>query len=171
MPEPSVEFSLPDAAATEALGAAVARAYRGGPAGSATVYLYGDLGAGKTTCVRGLLRALGVTGAIRSPTYTLLEVYAPGGLTCVHADLYRLQGSPQVEELGLLDYLATDCLLLVEWPERGRGALPAPDLEIRLGYDQERRRAALRSATAFGQRWLQMLSRDARLVPYVSNLT
>lgn len=169
MQESPIELSLPDAAATETLGAALACAYRAGP-GSATLYLHGELGAGKTTCVRGLLRALGVGGAIRSPTYTLVETYTPGGITCLHVDLYRLQGPPQVDELGLRDYLGADCLLLVEWPEKGGAALPPADLDLILTYQGDFRGARLAAATPRGRGWLQMLSIDTRLSPYLSNL-
>ena len=171
MQESPIELSLPDAAATETLGAALACAYRAGP-GSATLYLHGELGAGKTTCVRGLLRALGVGGAIRSPTYTLVETYTPGGITCLHVDLYRLQGPPQVDELGLRDYLGADCLLLVEWPEKGGAALPPADLDLILTYQGDFRAGPPcgRHRRAGGG-WLQMLSIDTRLSPYLSNLT
>jgi tRNA threonylcarbamoyladenosine biosynthesis protein TsaE len=127
-PELSLTLPLPDTQATETLGEALARAYPHGPVG-AVVFLRGELGAGKTTCVRSLLRALGVGGIIRSPTYTLMEVYQPGGLTCVHVDLYRLEGPLDVESLGLRDYLG-ECLLLVEWPEKGGDALPPVDLPV-----------------------------------------
>jgi tRNA threonylcarbamoyladenosine biosynthesis protein TsaE len=170
MPETPIELSLPDATVTEALGAALARAYRAG-SGGATLYLHGELGAGKTTCVRGLLRTLGVGGAIRSPTYTLVEAYTPGGMSCLHVDLYRLQGPPQVDELGLRDYLGADCLLLVEWPEKGGAALPPADLDLILTYQGDFRRARLAAATARGRSWLQMLSSDTSLTPYLSNLT
>jgi tRNA threonylcarbamoyladenosine biosynthesis protein TsaE len=160
---------LPDAAATEALGMALARAYPRGP-GGAVVFLHGELGAGKTTCVRSLLRALGVRGTIRSPTYTLVEVYQPAGLTCVHVDLYRLSGPLDVEDLGLRDYLG-ECLLLVEWPQKGGGALPPADLELTLTYDGDSRRAHLVSATPRGRDWMTKLLRDASLTSYVSNLT
>ena len=170
MPESPIELPLPDATATEALGAALARAYRAG-SGGATLYLHGELGAGKTTCVRGLLRTLGVGGAIRSPTYTLVEAYSPGGMTCLHVDLYRLQGPPEVDELGLRDYLGADCLLLVEWPEKGGGAVPPADLDLILTHQGDSRGARLAAATPRGRSWLQMLSSDTRLTPYLSNLT
>ena len=108
-----IKLALPDADATEVLGAALARALPRGPrpgagaeveGGTLVLYLHGELGAGKTTSVRSLLRALGVERTIRSPTYTLVEVYEPGGLTCVHVDLYRLEGPLDVEALGLRDY-------------------------------------------------------------------
>jgi tRNA threonylcarbamoyladenosine biosynthesis protein TsaE len=168
----SLEFVLPDALATEALGAALARAYAGGAeAGSAVIYLHGELGAGKTTCVRSLLRRLGVTGLIRSPTYTLVETYRPDGVTCVHVDLYRLGGPDAVEELGLRDYLGSDCLLLVEWPAKGGNALPPPDLEVTLTYENDSRRARLAARTPLGLRWTSKLVHDTSLAPYVSNIT
>jgi tRNA threonylcarbamoyladenosine biosynthesis protein TsaE len=175
----SLEFVLPDALATEALGAALARAYAGGGGGcgadaalgSAVIYLHGELGAGKTTCVRSLLRTLGVVGLIRSPTYTLVESYRPQGSTLVHVDLYRLGGPDAVEELGLRDYLGTDCLLLVEWPAKGGSALPPPDLELTLSYQDDSRRALLTAGTARGRAWSAKLLHDTSLTPYVSNST
>jgi tRNA threonylcarbamoyladenosine biosynthesis protein TsaE len=170
MPESEIELSLPDAQATMQLGAALARCYVGGVRGT-TVYVHGELGAGKTTCLRSLLRTLGVEGLIRSPTYTLVEVYEPRDLICVHVDLYRVQGPLEVEELGLRDYFDAGCLLLVEWPERGGAALPPPDLLISLAYQEPGRVARLRGATPNGCRWLEILLCDTSLTPYVSNLT
>jgi tRNA threonylcarbamoyladenosine biosynthesis protein TsaE len=175
----SLEFVLPDALATEALGAALARAYARGVgadagdagAGSAVIYLHGELGAGKTTCVRSLLRTLGVAGLIRSPTYTLVETYRADGITFIHVDLYRLGGPDAVEELGLRDYLGTDCLLLVEWPAKGGSALPPPDLEVTLAYQDDSRRARLTARTQRGLVWIAKLVHDTSLAPYVSNLT
>jgi tRNA threonylcarbamoyladenosine biosynthesis protein TsaE len=175
-----IEIFLPDAPATELLGAALAGAYeqdtRDGAAeaaglGSAVVYLHGELGAGKTTCVRSLLRALGVASLIRSPTYTLVEAYELPGVTCVHVDLYRLEGPDAVEELGLRDTLEAECLLLVEWPEKGRGALPQPDVELTLAYQGDARHARLTAGTSRGLRWQEKLAHDTRLAPYLSNLT
>jgi tRNA threonylcarbamoyladenosine biosynthesis protein TsaE len=135
------------------------------------VYLSGDLGAGKTTCVRSFLRALGVAGLIRSPTYALIEAYRLAELTCVHVDLYRLQGPLEVDELGLRDFLYAGCLLLVEWPDKGRGALPAADLELTFSYAGAGRLARLRSVSPRGARWMENLRHDASLASYVSNLT
>jgi tRNA threonylcarbamoyladenosine biosynthesis protein TsaE len=139
--------------------------------GGAVLYLLGDLGAGKTTCVRSLLRALGVTGLVRSPTYTLVETYTLAALTCVHVDLYRLQVLAEVDELGLRDMLGPGALLLVEWPEKGVGALPSADVALTLSYVGEARRAELLARTPFGVQWLQNLARDTSLSAYVSNLT
>ena len=187
MSHSSLEFVLPDAIATEALGAALARAYAAGvgtdagvagagriagaAAGSAVIYLHGELGAGKTTCVRSLLRTLGVAGLIRSPTYTLVETYRARGSTCVHVGLYRLGGPEAVEELGLRDYCGTDCLLLVEWPAKGGSALPPPDLEVTLTYQDASRRARLTARTQCGLGWTAKLVHDTSLASYVSNLT
>src|ERR1700686_3925779 len=149
----TLDFNLQDSSVTEALGGALARSLPGaartdaaqtgavppdavrmdavqtGPANrGAVLYLQGELGAGKTTCVRSLLRALGVTGLVRSPTYTLVETYDLAALTCVHVDLYRLQSLTEVDELGLRDLMSPGSLLMVEWPERGGDALPPADL-------------------------------------------
>jgi tRNA threonylcarbamoyladenosine biosynthesis protein TsaE len=114
---------------------------------------------------------LGVTGLVRSPTYTLVETYALAGLTCIHVDLYRLQSLSEIDELGLRDWVGPGALLLVEWPEKGGTALPAADLEVRLSYAAESREANLTAATALGRKWLADLGRDTSLSFYVSNLT
>jgi tRNA threonylcarbamoyladenosine biosynthesis protein TsaE len=196
MPRVSLDFNLPDSSATEALGRALARSLpdtvrsgteQGGAAGAgaartgaaqagavqggAVVYLQGELGAGKTTCVRSLLRSLGVTGLVRSPTYTLVETYRVATLTCVHVDLYRLQSLTEVDELGLRDQLGPASLLLVEWPERGGAALPSADLVVSLGYAGSARLAGLSAETILGIQWLENLGHDRSLSSYVSNLT
>lgn len=96
------------------------------------VWLSGDLGAGKTTLVRGMLRGLGYEGRVKSPTYGLVESYAIAGLTVHHLDLYRLTDPEELDFIGLDELIDADSLLLVEWPERGRGMLPAADLTIRI---------------------------------------
>ena len=121
---------LADAHATEAAGAALARALA--TREGAVIYLQGDLGAGKTTLARGLLRALGVAGAVRSPTYTLIEPYSVNGRSVVHMDLYRLADPEEWWGLGLDTWPPDRSLWLVEWPERAGGWLPAPTLDIRL---------------------------------------
>jgi tRNA threonylcarbamoyladenosine biosynthesis protein TsaE len=122
-------IELADEAATLELGARLARALR---TGGGVIHLKGDLGAGKTTLARGLLRTAGVEGTLRSPTYTLMEPYAAGGRSFLHLDLYRLADPAEVEQLGLRDYPVETTLWLVEWPEKGAGFLPTPDLEVRL---------------------------------------
>jgi len=94
------------------------------------VELSGDLGSGKSTFARGALRALGVTGAIKSPSYTLLETYELPGIEALHLDLYRLHDPEELEHLGLADYFRPGTLWLVEWPEKGAGRLPRPDLRF-----------------------------------------
>lgn len=125
-----MEIELADESATLNLGARLAHALLA--AGRGVVFLEGDLGAGKTTLARGLLRAAGATGTLRSPTYTLMEPYVAGGQAFLHLDLYRLADPSEVEQLGLRDYPVETTVWLVEWPARGAGFLPPPDVEIRL---------------------------------------
>jgi tRNA threonylcarbamoyladenosine biosynthesis protein TsaE len=169
--ETEIELALADAKATEALGAALARAFPGAATAPASLHLEGDLGAGKTTCVRSLLRTLGVSGLIRSPTFTLVESYPVTGLTCVHVDLYRLNGPQEVEELGLRDFLGAGCLLLVEWPSKGAKALPPADVAMTLAFAEPGRVVRMRARGIVGARWLDNLRNDTRLIPYLSNLT
>lgn len=117
-----------DGGETEALGAA--ELGTAPPAGSPCriVTLSGDLGAGKSTFARGALRALGVKGSIKSPSYTLLESYELPVIHVIHLDLYRLQDPDELENLGLADYHRPGFLWLIEWPEKGAGRLPAADL-------------------------------------------
>src|SRR5580704_14931353 len=186
MAEASLLFDLPDSAATEGLGRALARSFPGAPAvagagaavgagpgdgSGAVVHLRGELGSGKTTCARSLLHALGVTAPVRSPTYTLVDTYSAAALTCVHVDLYRVQTSTEVEELGLRDMTGPGCLMLIEWPEKGGAAVPPADLNLQLVYQGDARSAFLGGATATGQDWLTKLTIDTSLAPYVSNLT
>lgn len=121
-----MRLELVDCAATEAVGAQLWRLL---PEGS-LVFLHGPLGAGKTTLVRGLLRAAGHAGAVKSPTYTLVEEYRIDGRNIFHFDLYRLSDPEELEWVGIRDYLEQGGLCLIEWPEMGRGVLPEPDLEL-----------------------------------------
>jgi tRNA threonylcarbamoyladenosine biosynthesis protein TsaE len=98
------------------------------------INLSGELGAGKTTFVSGLLRAVGVTGPVRSPTYTLIEPYELADIAVYHMDLYRLGDARDLEMLALRDLLLPGAALLIEWAERGKGALPSPDLALKLQY-------------------------------------
>lgn len=143
-------LELPDEAATARLGAALR-----GLGGPALVLLEGDLGAGKTTLVRGFLRAAGHVGPVRSPTYTLVESYRTEGCVVHHFDLYRLGDPLELEELGVRDYFAGDAWCFVEWPERAAGLLPAAELGIELAVRGTGRRATLRPGSARGRAWLR----------------
>jgi tRNA threonylcarbamoyladenosine biosynthesis protein TsaE len=170
MPEALMDFALPDSGATEALGAALARAFVSANVG-AVVHLRGELGSGKTTCARSLLHTLGVTATVRSPTYTLVDTYSVAELNCVHVDLYRVRSSLEVEELGLRDLTGPGYLMLIEWPEKGGIAVPDGDLDLQLLYAGNARVASLRAGSGVGEGWLKKLVLDSSLTPYVSNLT
>lgn len=103
------------------------------------ITLSGDLGAGKTTLVRGMLRGLGYEGHVRSPTYTLIEPYAVANLTVAHFDLYRLADAEELEYLGYREYLNADTICLVEWPEMAAQYFDKPDLALNLQYDPQGR--------------------------------
>jgi tRNA threonylcarbamoyladenosine biosynthesis protein TsaE len=130
----------------ETLGGQLAQGLRPG-----IVYLEGELGTGKTTLVRGLLRKLGHRGKVRSPTYTLVEPYPFEPCPVYHLDLYRLADPEELEWLGLRDLLAEPALLLIEWPERGGDALPAADLHVHIKYAKGGREVEFRPQTATGQ--------------------
>lgn len=147
--DPSPALHLADTEATAALGAALA-AHR--PA-RAVLHLHGDLGAGKSTLARALLRALGVEGTIRSPTYTLVERYRVPGGEAAHLDLYRLADASELDFLALDELQAAAGLWLVEWPERGAGQLPPADLALHLRVDGAGRSVTAASATPAGARW------------------
>lgn len=124
---------------TEALGAALWQALPD----KCLLFLHGELGAGKTTLVRGLLRAAGHRGTVKSPTYTLVEEYEIDGRRLFHFDLYRLEDPEELEWMGIDDYLQQDALCCIEWPEQGQGVLPPADIEIRLQYAQQQRVAQI----------------------------
>ncbi len=144
---PSSSAVLANEEATLAFGARLAQAMNGG----LVVYLYGELGVGKTTLVRGVLRALGLNGPVKSPTYTLVEPYRCAGRQAYHFDLYRLADPEELEYIGVRDFFAEDALCLVEWPERGSGFLPEPDVEVRLEYCPAGRRVHLEASSARGR--------------------
>lgn len=131
-----IHVDLPDEQATLALGAKLS-----GLGGS--IFLYGELGAGKTTFVRGFLRGLGYQGAVKSPTYTLIEPYEIDGRRLFHLDIYRLADASELEDTGIRDELEQGNTLLVEWPERAQGLLGEPQLEVRLEYINDARQARL----------------------------
>lgn len=124
------------------------------------LHLQGELGVGKTTLVRGFLRALGHTGAVKSPTYTLVEPYQIRGKKIYHFDFYRLTDPEELEYMGIRDYLTEEMLALIEWPEKGGRLTPAADLQIQLFYhNQTERLLKLQALTAIGQ----------TVVTYISN--
>ncbi|RVU30124.1 tRNA (adenosine(37)-N6)-threonylcarbamoyltransferase complex ATPase subunit type 1 TsaE [Neptunomonas marina] len=126
---------IADEAAMEHVGAVLLEAMQQ----RGVVHLQGDLGMGKTTLSRGLLRAAGHQGAVKSPTYTLVEPYDVAQGTIYHFDLYRLLDPEELEYLGIRDYFTEDSLALIEWPDKGQGLLPEPDLELFLTPQDEGR--------------------------------
>jgi tRNA threonylcarbamoyladenosine biosynthesis protein TsaE len=148
------ELALPDVLDTERLGAGLASSLRWSGTSALVLYLHGELGSGKTTLARGLLRELGVEGTVRSPTYTLVESYEPQGHRVLHVDLYRLGEGSDVASLGLRDELTPGALVLIEWPERAAGLLPEPDIRITLTVAGVGRKAMLASLTPTGIAWL-----------------
>lgn len=153
----SVCIPLADEAATVALGKQLAPALAGG----AVVFLQGDLGLGKTTLSRGIITALGHEGAVKSPTYTLVEPYELGEVKIYHFDLYRLSDPEELELLGAREYFGRHCLCLVEWSVRGQGFLPEADVEIELQMGDDGGRIACLSAhSPRGEAVLECLATD-----------
>jgi len=109
------------------------------------IFLHGELGTGKTTLVRGFLRAAGYTGAVKSPTYTLVEEYTIAGRKIFHFDLYRVADPEELEWIGIRDYFDQDCVCFIEWPDMGKGFLPEPDWVIKLVPDGEGRTLEMKS--------------------------
>lgn len=146
-------MTLPDEDATLALGARIARGLRPG----ITVYLRGDLGAGKTTLVRGMLRALGHNGRVKSPTYTLTEIYNLPAFELYHFDLYRMNDPREWMDAGFRDVANGNTVSLVEWPEKAAGLLPPPDLRIHLQVCDEGREIQIVAETALGKECLHQI--------------
>ncbi|MEO9122065.1 MAG: tRNA (adenosine(37)-N6)-threonylcarbamoyltransferase complex ATPase subunit type 1 TsaE [Burkholderiaceae bacterium] len=155
---------LEDEAATNALAAqfmplicgthkALASASPGG-----RIHLRGDLGAGKTSFVRALLKTAGVTGRIKSPSYTLLETYKVFNIYFYHLDFYRFKDPHEWQDAGFRDILQKEAVVLIEWPEQAGAALPPPDLEIKLSYADTGRQASLAAYTTRGKSWLTILA-------------
>ena len=150
-----MEMTLADEAATVCVGAALARGLPDIAVDSFLLGLSGELGSGKTTLARGMLRALGVEGAIRSPTFTLVEPYETPRGSVHHLDLYRLEGgAPVLEGIGFRDIRGQPGLVLVEWPERAGAALGTADLQVHLELQGSGRRLSLTATGESGRAWL-----------------
>jgi len=126
--------------------------------GGAVVFLEGCLGAGKTTFSRGILSAFGHSGVVKSPTYTLVEPYHFAGTSVFHFDLYRLGDPEELEYLGIRDYFDGQAVCVIEWPEKGRGYIPGPDLVVNLNPQQEGRKLDVESKTDRGEKVLTLLT-------------
>jgi tRNA threonylcarbamoyladenosine biosynthesis protein TsaE len=150
----NLNFELPEEAATLALGAALASGARPG----LVLYLSGELGAGKTTLVRGLLRALGHPGKVKSPTYALVELYTVSGLSLYHFDFYRFNDPNEWLSSGFREAFNPETMCIVEWPERATGLLSPPDLSITLKYSDAGRNALLEAHSPAGEDWLASAS-------------
>ena len=149
----SLDINLPDAAATAALGGTLAAGVLPGR----VLHLRGELGAGKTTLARGLLRALGYSGRVRSPSYTLVEPYTLSSLNFYHFDFYRFEDRSEWLSSGFREYFNAQSFCVVEWPEKAGSLLARPDLELHLNIAGEGRKAKLEACTASGAAWLSSL--------------
>jgi tRNA threonylcarbamoyladenosine biosynthesis protein TsaE len=136
---------------TIALGAIIASALHGGE----LIYLQGELGAGKTTFVRGLLNALGHSGNVKSPTYTLVEPYSIAGKDIYHFDLYRINDPEELEAMGIRDYCDGKAICLFEWPEQGADVLPEADITLLLSHISSGREVEIKPHSATGENILQ----------------
>jgi tRNA threonylcarbamoyladenosine biosynthesis protein TsaE len=150
---PVIHLELADEDATMALGARLAAALRPGM----VVYLQGDLGAGKTTLVRGILRALGYEGRVKSPTYTMVESYVLSKYTLQHYDLYRMIDPREWLDAGFRDDCNSSTLCLVEWPEKAAGLLPPADVRVKLSISGEGRKASIHAESAKGKQSVEVL--------------
>src|SRR5512140_3241748 len=148
-----LKLHLPDEAATRALGARLARVLEPG----LSLYLHGDLGSGKTTLARGLLRGLGYAGRVKSPTYTLVELYPVSRLNLYHFDFYRFRDPKEWRDAGFSEYFNDASVCLVEWPERVAGLLPAADVDVVFSIAGDGRDVALSAGSERGKACLSRL--------------
>lgn len=156
-------LDLADEAATLSFGVALAKAIEP----NLTIYLHGDLGAGKTTLARGMLHGLGFVGKVKSPTYTLVESYEitlnqNASLNLYHFDLYRFNDEEEWESAGFRDYFNPESVCLVEWPEKASHILPTPDVDVRFNIKAAGRSVHVLAHTVHGQRCVQKLRLNVR---------
>lgn len=153
-PDVTAVFDLPDEAATRLLGENLAAAIVPG----LVIFLEGDLGAGKTTLARALIRALGHTGPVKSPTYALVEVYVVSSLYLYHFDFYRFESPEEFLDAGFGEYFNDASVCLVEWPDKAAGCVPSPDLRIHLQHAGSARVAALAASSERGASCVRTLT-------------
>lgn len=151
-----LELYLHDEAATLQLGRRLAQLI--GAVG--LIYICGDLGAGKTTFARGFMQGMGYCGRVKSPTYTLIEPYQVAERRVYHCDFYRIGQPQELHFIGIQEYINDQAICLIEWPERGAGVLPQPDLWLRLRVNDQGRQAVLESGSQRGTTWLEQLAND-----------
>ena len=152
-----VTLYLADEQAMSDFGARIARITQG----HGLIFLEGNLGMGKTTLSRGIIRGLGHVGAVKSPTFTLVEPYEIGDIRAFHFDLYRLVDPEELEFLGIRDYFEDDALCLIEWPDKGAGFLPKPDLTITISPQDSGRSLKISSQGSRGEAWCAALALES----------
>lgn len=153
-----LSFILPNEAATVAMGGALADVIKNKLRQGIVVYLNGDLGAGKTTLTRGFVQAMGHSGHVKSPTYTLVEPYQLDDWQVYHFDLYRLADPEELEYMGIRDYFSESSCSFIEWPEKGTGMIAKADLVIDMVYLGEQREIKLSAKSALGEQVLALLA-------------
>ena len=153
-----VTLYLADEDAMTAFGARIAQTTQG----HGLIFLEGNLGMGKTTLSRGIIRGLGHVGAVKSPTFTLVEPYEIGDIRAFHFDLYRLVDPEELEFLGIRDYFEDDALCLIEWPDKGAGFLPKPDLTITISPQDSGRSLKILSQGPRGEAWCAALALESK---------
>jgi tRNA threonylcarbamoyladenosine biosynthesis protein TsaE len=153
-----VTLYLADEQAMSDFGARIARVTQG----HGLIFLEGNLGMGKTTLSRGIIRGLGHVGAVKSPTFTLVEPYEIGDIRAFHFDLYRLVDPEELEFLGIRDYFEDDAMCLIEWPDKGAGFLPKPDLTITISPQDSGRSLKILSQGSRGEAWCAALALESK---------